>query len=157
MPRENEDVTRNDTATEASAPAPAPEPSPDDEATSAFSDGVESVSEAPEQAAPEDDGNDDQAGDGEPDKGRQAPADGEDDDAEKGDEGEPETVPGAKKEDEPDPEVEKEIEGLGLKDKSAARFREMANTIKATSQELESLKRDAERGMEWERVVMEST
>lgn len=158
MPRENEDVTRDDTNPEggAPAPAPAPDPSPDEEATSAFSDGVDSVSEAPEQTGPEDDSNDDQAGGGEPDKGSQEPADGEDD-AEKGDEGEPETAPGAKKEDEPDPEVEKEIEGLGLKDKSASRFREMANTIKATSQELESLKRDAERGMEWERVVMEST
>lgn len=71
----------------------------------------------------------------------------------------------------PDPELEKEISGLGLKGKSAERFREMAGEIKTTRPMMETLKglnvtsqdqlnsilKDASAGLQWEKAVMDST
>jgi hypothetical protein len=69
-----------------------------------------------------------------------------------------------------DPALEAEISGLGLKGKSAERFREMAGEIKATRPMMETLAslnvkdqaqlnailKDASDGLQWERLVMDS-
>lgn len=56
----------------------------------------------------------------------------------------------------PDPETDAAVTELGLKGKAEARFREMAGTIKAQAQELEPMRIAAERGQQWENMVLET-
>ena len=53
-----------------------------------------------------------------------------------------------------DPETEKAVAEYGLKDKAAQRFREMSATIKTQAQEIEPLRNEAERGRQWEEMVL---
>ncbi|MDQ7996068.1 MAG: hypothetical protein AAGC76_09465 [Luteibacter sp.] len=62
----------------------------------------------------------------------------------------------AKGEAQPDPETDAAVTELGLKGKAETRFREMASTIKTQAQELEPLRAAAERGEQWEKMVLET-
>jgi hypothetical protein len=56
----------------------------------------------------------------------------------------------------PDPETDAAVTELGLKGKAEQRFREMAGTIKTLSQEVEPLRAAADRGEQWEKMVLET-
>jgi len=56
----------------------------------------------------------------------------------------------------PDPETDAAVTELGLKGKAEQRFREMAGTIKTQAQELEPLRAAADRGQQWENMVLET-
>ncbi|MGE7136026.1 hypothetical protein ACQKIE_00135 [Luteibacter sp. NPDC031894] len=56
----------------------------------------------------------------------------------------------------PDPETDAAVTELGLKGKAELRFREMASTIKTQAQELEPLRAAADRGQQWENMVLET-
>lgn len=56
----------------------------------------------------------------------------------------------------PDPETDAAVTELGLKGKAELRFREMASTIKTQAQELEPLRVAADRGQQWENMVLET-